>query len=175
MDKVIILLSKRKNILTLTGAGLFVGIGCWMTIKPENFVSAIFRNTAIIRIVGVAGFAFFGLCLIFIARKLFDKKPGLIIDQYGITNNTNVISMGLIEWGDIIDVRSVQVMSTRFLVVYTNNPEKYLARVKNKILKCFMKMNYKTYGSPISITSNSLKVKYNDLEHLIRSELKKRQ
>ena len=173
--KIEIPLSKRKVIIALIGSGLFVIVGCLGAMKPEVFVSPIFRNPEVIRIIGIVGIIFFGLCLVFITRKLFDKKPGLIIDEYGITDNTNATSIGLIEWNDIIRVEKKQVMSTKFLILHTNNPEKYIQRAKNFISKRAVEMNSKTYGSPISITSNSLKINFEDLETLITREISERE
>ncbi|WP_257667171.1 STM3941 family protein [Parapedobacter tibetensis] len=171
--KIEIPLSKRKVIIALTGSSLFVILGCLATIKPEDFLSILFRNPEVIRIGGIAGVVFFGLCMVFITRKLFDNEPGLTIDEYGITNNTNAISMGLIEWNDITWVEKKQVMSTKLLILHTNNPEKYMQRVKNFISKRAAEMNSKTYGSPISITSNSLNINFEDLEALITREFKR--
>ena len=173
-DKIVIHLSKKKALIALVGSVLFVVGGYFMTVYPEKFVSPIMRSHEVIRITGISAICFFGLCLIFISRKLFDNEPGLIIDQNGIINNTNASSMGLIEWDDITGIEKKQVMSTKFLIVYTNNPEKYIQRAKNFISKQAMNMNYKTYGSPISITSNSLKINFDDLEKIITSEFEKR-
>jgi hypothetical protein len=112
--------------------------------------------------------------LFFIARKIFDIKPGLIIDQYGITNNTNSASVGLIEWDDITGIEKKQVMSNRFLILHTNKPKKYMDRVKNGFVKKSMDLNNKTYGSPITIISNSLEIDFNDLEKLLEFEVEKR-
>lgn len=97
-------LSKGKIILLFLAAITFVILGCFLAIKPENFVSTLLMNPEAIRISGILGVLFFGVGIIFIARKLFDNKPGLIIDQYGITDNTNATSIGLIEWKDIIGI-----------------------------------------------------------------------
>lgn len=104
---------------------------------------------------------------------MFDKEPGLIIDQYGITDNTNGTSTGLIEWEDIIGVEIKQVVSTKFIIIHTNQKEKYIDRAKNTIARKAMEMNNKIYGSPLTIISSSLKINFIDLENLIRSEFKK--
>lgn len=167
-------LSKKKLILLFIAGVVFVIFGLLGAKRPEDFVSPIFRDPEIIRISGIAGVCFFGIGIVFIARKLFDSKPGLKIDEYGITDNTNATSIGLIEWEDITGIEKKQVMSNWFLILHTNRPEKYIDRAKNVIAKKAMDMNNKTYGSPITIISNSLKIDFNELEKLIRSELKKR-
>lgn len=175
MDNTIkISLSKRKIFLLLIGSLCFVLIGLFAVIKPEKLISFLFRSTDIIRIIGVFGICFFGITLILIFIKLLDNKPGLIINQYGITDNTNSTNFGLIEWNDIVSIEKKQVMSTKFLLLHTNNPEKYIIRVNNFILKRTVKMNFKTYGTPISIASNSLKINFEELECLLKKEFKKK-
>lgn len=172
-NKIEIELSKKKIFLLFIAGIIFVILGFLGAMNPQDFVSPIFRSPEIIRIFGIAAICFFGVCIIFMFRKLFDNKLGLIIDENGITDNTNATSMGLIEWNDITMVEKKQVMSTKFLILHTNNPEKYVQRAKNFISKRAIEMNIKTYGSPISITSNSLKMSFEDLENLIIKEFKR--
>lgn len=173
-DKIEIQLSKTKILLLLIGATVFVVLGTLFIMNPEQFKSPIFRNPETIRIAGIAAVAFFGLYLVFIVKKLFDNKIGLTIDQNGITDNSNATSVGLIEWDDITDIGTVQVASTKILMLETDKPEKYIERARNGISKRAMKANYKMYGSPLSIISNSLKIKYEELERMIREEFEKR-
>ena len=172
-DKIVIQLSKTKLLWLLIGAAVFVILGILFTLNPEQFKSLIFRNAEIIRIAGIAAVAFFGICFVFIAKKLFDQNEGLIIDQKGITDNSNGTSVGLIEWADITGIKTIQVASTKILVLKTDKPEKYIAKAKNGISKRAMKANYKIYGSPLSIISSSLKIKYTNLEKLIKEEFER--
>lgn len=174
-ERIEIQLSKTKILLLLIGATVFVVLGIHFIINPEQFKSTIFRNIEIIRIVGIASVAFFGLCLVFITKKLFDKKVGLTIDQNGITDNSNRANLGIIEWTDITGIGTIQVASTKILMLETDKPEKYIERAKNGIAKSAMKANYKMYGSPLSIISNSLKIKHDDLQKLITKEFEKSQ
>jgi len=166
-------LSKQKIFFLSISSLCFVLIGFLAVIKPEKLISFLFRSTDVIRIIGVFAICFFGIALVFIVIKLLDKKPGLIINQFGITDNTNSNSFGLIEWNDIVSIENKQVMSTKFLLLHTNNPEKYISRVNNFILKRTVKMNFKTYGTPISIASNSLKINFEELEFLLKKEFNK--
>lgn len=171
--KIEIPLSKKKLILFFFIGLFFIIIGYIGIIKPENFISPFFRNSEIIRIISIAGVLFFGIGIIYILWKLFDKKPGLIIDQKGIIDNSNATSVGLIEWSDINRIEKKQVMSTEFLILHINQPEKYIQRVKNIILKKAIEMNVKKYGSPISITCTSLEITIKELESIIIQEFNK--
>lgn len=173
-NRIEIELSKRKIFFLLIVAVAFVIFGCLGAVKPEDFVSPIFRNPEVIRISGIAAICFFGVGIVFIARKLFDNKPGLIIDQKGITDNSNATSIGLIEWGDITGIEKIQILSSKILILHTDKPDKYIDRAKNVISKQAMKANHKRYHSPLSIISNSLQMSFNDLEKLIMVEFEKR-
>ncbi len=173
-EKIEIPLSKMKIILLVIGALVFVVLGVLLIMEPATFVTSRFKNESMIRIIGIASVSFFGIGLFFIARKLFDNKVGLILDSNGIIDNSNAANVGLIEWQDITGVEVLQIASTKILILLTDKPDKYIDRVKNKMAKRVMKTNYYSYGSPLSIVSTSLKIKFNDLEKLIVTEFEKR-
>jgi len=173
-EKIEIPLSKRKISLLLVAAIGFIFFGVLFIIMPESFTSQICRSPVVIRITGFFGITFFGVISFFLIRKLFDNRVGLKIDQYGITDNTNGTSIGLIEWKDITGVKKIQVTSNKILMLQTNKPEKYIERATNLIAKQAMKANYKMYGSPISILAQSLKISFDELETLILHEFQKR-
>jgi len=110
--------------------------------------------------------------LIYIFYKAFDQKPGLVINEKGITDNSNFTSVGLIEWSQIKGIRMAQVMSNRFVLIDVVNPEKYLQE-SSKFKASLMKSNLKIYGTPITITSNSLRCNFNELEKLLQEALSK--
>ena len=172
-EEIKIPLSKNKIVLLLLGALIFVFLGVWFTIDHDKFVTRIFRNPTFIRIAGIVSIGFFGLCTAFIFKKIFDKKYGLIIDKNGITDNSNATSVGLIKWTNIIGFRVVQEFSQKFIMIDVSNPEYYIELKKNRIGKMAMKANYKKYGSPISITANSLKMDFTELNSLIEKQYEK--
>lgn len=174
MNEVIkIQLSKNKIILLFLGALIFVLLGIWFTTDPEKFMTSIFRNPDIIRIAGIVSVTFFGVCAIFIFKKLFDKKDGLRIDKNGITDNTSATSIGLIKWTDITGIRVLKVVSQKFIMIDVSNPEHYIELKKNRFGKMAMVANYKKYGSPISITANSLKSNFDEIKELIEKQYEK--
>ncbi|WP_420387163.1 STM3941 family protein [Roseivirga sp.] len=173
-DKIDIELSKSKMTLLLMGAISFVVLGILFILNPAQFENSRFDNPVVIRTVGIASVLFFGLCLVFIVKKLFDGRIGLTIDKNGITDNSNATSVGLIAWTDITNIKTLQIASTKVLMLETDNPQKYIDRAKNSIAKGAMKTNYKLYGSPLSISASSLKIRHAELEELIRNEFTQR-
>lgn len=174
MNKIEIQLSKKKIGLLLIGAIVFVLLGILFILTPDKFISIIVRNLLTIRVVGMVSVLFFGTVGIYGLRKLFDKSIGLAIDEKGITDNSNASSVGLIEWTDIAGIKTKQVMSTKFLLIFINNPDKYLERV-NGFKRKLMKWNMKMYGTPLSITSNTLRYNFDDLERLVKDRLIEKQ
>jgi hypothetical protein len=169
MTRIEIPLSKKKMFLALIGSIIFIALGIAFMLNPEKYISFVFRNAELIRISGIAAFIFSTLCAIYISIKLFDNKPGLIIDQNGITDNSNMSSVGLIDWADITNINVGQVKSTKYLLIKNKNSQKYISRA-NKLNAMLLQANFKMYGTPISITSNSLKCDFEKLENLIRDK-----
>jgi len=170
MNRIEIPLSKSKIFLMVVGSIVFVVLGILITISPDTFISAHFRNPNEIRLGGIAGIIFFGAAVFYGIGKLLDKTPGLIVDDNGITDNTNASSVGLINWVDITEIKTQQIKSTKFILIFTSNPEKYLEKVhgfKRKLMQANMKM----YGTPLSIISNTLKLSYTDMEQLLNNKL----
>lgn len=170
--KIEIPISKAKIVILLIFAILFVLFGALFVISPDLFSGKL--TQPLLRIVGVVAVAFFGLCLVFIVKKLFDPNAGMIIDDRGIWDNSSGSSVGLIEWADITGIVTSQVSATRLLMIMTDQPDKYINKAKNRVSEKALIMNHKMFGTPISITSSALQISFDDLERLIMKEWKKR-
>lgn len=166
-------ISKTKSLLALLGCIGFVLISIWFICNPEQFINWKNRSENIILFIGIIGaitFSFFGF---FILKKIFDTKKGLIITKDGIIDNSSAISIGIVYWNDMKKIEVHNVASTKFLILILVDPHKYIELAKNKFSKQAMKANYKLYGLPIAISSNSLKISFSKLEALIVKEFKK--
>ncbi|HEX7414013.1 MAG TPA: STM3941 family protein [Bacteroidia bacterium] len=168
MNKVEIPLSKTKLLLGIGGSILFVVLGLYLYTTIADQQTRF--NPTFVKGVGIAGILFFGAIGIYGIKKMFDKTIGLTIDENGIFDNTNASSVGLIKWTDITEIKTEQVASTKFLLIYTKNPDIYLDKVKGFKRK-LMEGNNRMYGTPLSITSNTLKYNFKDLEKLINDKL----
>lgn len=139
----------------------------------ENFPIKFMRDPLWFRIVVSLCMSFFVVTGVYALRKIFDKKAGLIIDSNGITDNSNGASVGLIEWQDIADVEIKHVTSTKFILINVVNPEKYIKKAKSKMKAKLMRSNMKLVGTPIAITSSTLKYDFKNLEKLLQTEFKR--
>lgn len=174
MNEIRVPLSKKKLVFASIGSILFIFLGLQFIVNPERYISYLFKSKDLITIIGYISLLFFSLCLMFISYKFFDKKPGLIINDAGIIDNSNFASVGLIEWNEIKRIRTQQVMSNRFILIDVKNPEKYI-QGNSKLKAHLMKASLKMYGTPISITSNSLKYNFEELERVLKVEFESKQ
>ncbi len=168
-NEIIIPLSKGKIVLLIIGSLAFVTACAWLfNIKAGGEYEAVFwKGFAII------GGIFFSITGIFGIKKIFDFEPGLVINSEGIIDNSSAVSIGLIKWGDIVGFKVMQISSTKLLLILVKNPEKYIEMEENKIKRKLMSMNNSRYGSPISISSNALKINFKELEKMIQDNFEK--
>lgn len=160
-------LSKTKMMLSFLVSLGFVAIGLWFFFNPPKINHWLFGNSILILFAGLASVIFFGYAAIIFFRKFSDKKPGLTISRQGVTDNSSGVSAGLIFWDDIKEIKVSQVFNQKFLMLIVRNPKDYLDKVSNPLKRNVMNMNYKTYGSPISISSNALQTNFDDLHKLL--------
>lgn len=161
--------SSTVKILALTlGAFAFVAVGLWLWSIAETQVQ---HNATFLKCVSIAGIGFFGLCGVYGVRKLFDSSPGLIVNQHGIYDNSSAVAGDLIKWTDITGVEVGQVRSTRFLLIFVRNPEDVLKKA-NWFSRFWMTQNARLYGTPLSISANSLQCTFDELLQLVKQGLK---
>lgn len=173
MEEIKIPLSKKKLYLMLVGSVIFVAIGILLISNPPKIKNPIFGNPTFIIVFSVIDILFFGLILILILKKIPENKPGFIINCEGIIDNSSGISSGLLLWKDIEEISTLNVVNQRFLMFRIKNPEEYINRQKGIIKKKGMEINYRSYGSPICISSNTLKINFDEFSVLVNQKFKK--
>ena len=166
-------LSKGKLIIILIVSIIFVSIGFWFIVRPPLFNNSIFDIPTMLWVSGVSSILFFGFCGVVVVKKLNDKKPGLVIDKTGITDNSTAIAAGHIPWVDIEEIKLVKVFTQQFIIIKVQNPQKYISRQTKSALKKAVEYNYKNYGSPITISEVALKYNFKELETILQNEFKK--
>lgn len=173
METINIKLSKSKIALSIIASLLFIIFGISFIINPYKFTTILIKNILLIRLIGIITILFFGLALITLVRKLlFDKNLGIIINEEGIIDNSSFVGVGLIRWEDIISIEKRKVGSTRFLLIFINNPELYITK-SNKIKARLLRANFTSYGTPISISSNFVNYSFTKLEVTILNSFEK--
>lgn len=81
---------------------------------------------------------------------------------------------GIIEWRDIKEVETIQMNRVKNLVLKTDVSKKYIGFAKNGLHKKVMELHYKLYHSPLILGSGPLKIKFKDLENLVRDKFEEK-
>jgi hypothetical protein len=152
-DDIVIELSKTKVTLLVVGSALFVALSVWMLARGGSVVAM----TA-----AIAGLLFFGLCGAVGIKKLFETKAGLIINRRGIHDSSSGVAAGFIPWSDIEGFSMFVIHNQKMVVVKVVDPEKYIA-IGGSLRQTLNRANFKLCGSPLAISANTLKIKFDDL------------
>jgi hypothetical protein len=96
-------------------------------------------------------------------KKLLTTKPGFFIGADGIKGYSGSFYFGPVSWPDITNVRIVKILWQKTIVIYVNEPLRYINKKKNPLITFPMRMNYFFIGSPFCITTDALNIKVDDL------------
>lgn len=170
MNKIEIPLDKTKIIFLAVGSLAFVILGflCVQVVSEKS----VFLPPIIAKIIGILAIVFFGYTGFISLKMLQNKKPGLVIDDSGILINSSAIEIGKVSWEDVTGFRTQQIMSSKFILIDVKNPDEYISKL-NKHSK-MLKKSMELYGTPLSISANTLKISFNELKNTLESELQKR-
>jgi len=160
---VVIPLSKGKTFLLLLGAVAFVLASIWLWSIADVQTR---YNPLYAKAVAAAGAFFFGLCAIYGGFKIFDNRPGLIIDESGIVDNSSAVAAGRIPWDDVVALNVSEIAGQRFVTVVVVEPQKYASR-GSAFGRMLNAANMKMSGSPINISSNSLQMNFDALVQVL--------
>lgn len=166
-------LNKKRFIVLAVIASLFVVAGIWLVTNTPT-TSIVTSNPKFIKFVGVVSAAVFGFVLVWTLRKVFDDRPAMIITDEAVIDNSSGVSAGEVLWKDITAVKVVKVYHQKFLMLIVRNPQEYIDRQTKSMKKRAMDLNFKTYGSPISIASSNLDYKFEALKSELERRVEKR-
>lgn len=151
----------------LLGALIFVVLGIWLVFYPPSTESSFWVTPSKMKLAGCASMIFFGFCAFFFIRKLPDDKPGLILDDIGITDNSSGLPAGQVLWLDIKKVSVIEISGQRIIMLKAKNPQDYIDRQTSLFVRKSMELNNRLYGTPLSQTANGLKISFDDLLALV--------
>jgi hypothetical protein len=173
-DETVVPLSRSKVLLLIIGAVGFVALGLWLSQLDPAWLESQrrFNNPTLVHAIGVTAVVFFGLCGVVGVRKLFDSKPGLVLSSAGMLDRSSAASERLIPWRDIERFDTYELHKQKFLVVKLVAPEKYVAS-GGALMQALNRANMKMVGSPIAISSNTLKISFDELVTLCNTYLAK--
>ncbi len=163
MNRKEIYTSKKKSILILLGSIVFVTIGVLSVMNPERFITILFPNPDIIRIIGIASILFFGLGIFVGIKRLIKSEIALIIDPKGLIVNPKKSLTEFIEWKNILGFIEIKIQSQKIIIISVKNPEYWIEKETSTIRKKLMRFNLNNYDSPFNIAAAGLDIGYDEL------------
>jgi hypothetical protein len=124
-----------------------------------------YNNPMFVHAIGLVGVLFFGLCASVGLKRLFDKKPGLVFNSSGIVDNASEVAAGFIPWSEIVGAKVFEIQKQKTLIIGVRDPQRYIGR-GGALRRALNKSNYKMVGSPVAISSNTLKINFSELVSL---------
>ncbi|MFV0605987.1 MAG: STM3941 family protein [Niabella sp.] len=133
----------------------------FMAIRPELFVKT--GTGGFVKVVGYIGSFIFIICTAFVAQKVFNKKPGLILDNEGIVDNSLGVMFAKLYWKQVTAVEQLESEGKYYIRISIKDPEKYIAAEKNPMKRRMLELNYGTLKTPVNIVTERLKINHDEL------------
>src|SRR5690242_14050541 len=156
-DAIVIYPSRNKLLLLTTIGAVFVMVGIFL-LRSSDVEE---------RLAGIAGIAFFGLCMLYAIWRLVRPTPALIIHPSGIFDNASGLSAGFLRWDEIKGAFVARIRNQHFLAIDVKDVEALLSR-QSGLKASMMKMNVKLVGAAVNIPANTLPISLEELIHNIR-------
>ncbi len=138
-DATVIYPSRGKLLLLTAGGAMFVVLGFFLL-----------RSTDVEeRLAGIAGIAFFGLCMLYAIWRLLRPTPALIIHSSGILDNASGLSAGFLRWDEISGIFVASIRNQRFLAISLKDADAFLGRQSGLKAK-MMKANVRRLALPLT-------------------------
>jgi len=83
---------------------------------------------------------------VFIIIQLI-KKKGLVINEVGILDKSNVFNFGVILWEDIKEIKTTKDLIDEIILIYIDDTTKYLGNINNRLSLKVLQKNQEIYGT----------------------------
>jgi len=156
----------RRKLMINVGLSAVIGfaslIGLFWVADHQEALSPVFYKTL--------GGIVFGFCVIVggtHSRRLARKNSGLTLSKEGLDDQSSAISVGLIRWRDMVEIKSAKTVTSQLLLIEVKKPEQVIKSAKNKAIKRLMQQNMSLYKTPIVINAKILSCSYEELEESV--------
>jgi hypothetical protein len=148
--------SRAKLTLAALGCGAFLVIGIFIWREGGTDY----------RIFAAIDWGFFGLMLLLALARILRAAPSLIINQFGIFDNSSAFGGYLLPWEEIHSFYVSSIKNQKFISIRVHDLERFLGR-QPAMRAGLMRMNMKLVGAPVNIATASLPLKMEELWKII--------
>jgi hypothetical protein len=158
--------SKGRLAGLLIGSSVFSALGIWFV--ADALTGNVLLGNPIVKVLtGCATVLFFGWVSFYLFKKVFSAHPAVIISNQGIVDNSSGTCAGFIPWKDIKEIKETKVGNRTYFNVVVKDPMVYIERADGSFKRKLMRINYKSYGMAIGISSAGLQCTHKQLRLLL--------
>lgn len=170
MESVIISRKKYMGYYQLIIAVITLSFICWIALGKtvDDGGMLMIKGSGRITALIIPGILFIISCYYAIAYFFQYRKPGLVIDSTGITDQSNYNALGLIPWSDIKGIEKRTLLRHDFLLIRLSDPEKYISRVKNPFRRKSLITSNRLLGTPLALSVRELSCSFSSLENSVK-------
>lgn len=165
MTQVTIPLNKGRLFLFLLLSLAFVAGGFWLWRIADDYSGFKHWKALIGAVICIPSF---GVGALILGFKLFDGRPGLVLNEEGVHRLGLFHFQPVIRWKNITHCTITKVKRTSILLIHVDNVEEVLARL-SPIARWSQRMALAQYGTPHSVASSNLKIDIQQLMALIEN------
>lgn len=118
------------------------------------------------------GFPVFVVTGVFSAKKMFDKRPVVILSPKGLSNSSNFVTSDLIKWNEIEKFEFHKTRGAGLIYIFVKDPD-FFMRHSSGIQFIFMKLGNWFSGTPFTISTDVLDCNVNELMEALNYKLEK--
>ena len=86
-------------------------------------------NVLIMKLLGIAATLYFLLCLVVLVKRVFNRKPLLVITEESITDSSSALSLGEVSFAEIERFEIVNVYGQRTIGIVPADTEQFMERL----------------------------------------------
>ena len=159
---------KSNSILLIVLSIVMVVFSLWLLLFGIGEVNegANFRLFKIIQgdIAGLVTLLFGVIILMIGIKRLLQRKFGLDIEPNGFTYHSGAINLGLIEWNQVQEIRTIKIKSNLCIAIDLKNPEIFLNKLSG-FNRFFANDQKKSHGTFVIIASKYLEGTHKEIEN----------
>jgi hypothetical protein len=109
------------------------------------------------------------LLYLYVKRILRSTNYAIIVNDNGIFEDSNIISLGYIKWTEIKSVKRKRIYNEEVivLIISTNSLKNYIDKEEDFLKKILMKINYLSCGTLVTIFERNIKFDIEKLYEII--------
>ncbi|UQZ36937.1 hypothetical protein C2I18_27435 [Paenibacillus sp. PK3_47] len=128
----------------------FVAVGAWFFLEYLNGTMIFLYG-----LVGLVCIVFFGACMLYFVRKMFDRTPAIIINDEGVFDNSSYIPGGLVRWEDITHIELYELAGQQMIGIQLKDPDTFL-KGQQGLKRRLIQINQGMVKAPVNIAQSAL-------------------